>query len=215
MDNEILKTILIWAIPVLFAITFHELAHGWVADKLGDNTPRMLGRLTLNPIKHVSLLGTVVVPIVLFFFSGFIFGWAKPVPVNTRNLSKPRRDMALVAIAGPLSNLAMALIWGALMKLGFWLGNDVDKVWLPLFLMGQAGVLINVILFVVNIIPVPPLDGGRVLVCVLPGKYSYQLSKVEPYIFIVVAVLAVTGVLWHIIGPPIRILSNLILGLYL
>lgn len=198
---NIIQTISIWALPVLFAITFHEMAHAWAADRLGDSTARMLGRISANPLKHIDPVGTVVVPLVLLSLGGFVFGWAKPAPVNTRNLRSPKRDMALIAAAGPLSNLLMALIWALIMKIGMMLYQDLNWVGAPLTLMGQAGIAINVILFILNMLPLPPLDGGRVLSGVLPNQYADMLERVEPYGFFILIGLLVTGVLGIVLTP--------------
>lgn len=203
------------ALPVLFAITVHEVAHGWVARRLGDPTALMLGRLTLNPIKHIDPLGTILVPAVLLFTgSGFLFGWAKPVPVTPANLRHPEKDMAWVAAAGPISNLLMALLWAALIKLGLTFGQHFPAFLEPLLLMGQYGIIVNVVLAVLNILPIPPLDGSRVLAAFVPGPWAYQMSRFEAYGLIVVAVLIFTGVLGAIMGPPIRMLSRLIFTLF-
>ncbi|VAX01941.1 FIG004556: membrane metalloprotease [hydrothermal vent metagenome] len=207
------QRVAVWALPVLFAITVHEVAHGWVAKKLGDPTAMMLGRLTLNPIKHIDPIGTVVVPIVLMLMGGFIFGWAKPVPVTWENLKNPRRDMALVAIAGPLSNLLMAILWALIMKLGFVIAASMPSLAWPLIYMGGAGIAINAILMLLNLLPIPPLDGGRVLAGLLPGPWAWQLGRIEPYgLFILVGLLA-TGMLGTILGPPMRLFEGLLFGL--
>lgn len=207
------QVIAVWAIPVLFAITVHEVSHGWVAKQLGDPTAMMLGRLTLNPIKHIDPIGTVVVPLVLLMMGGFIFGWAKPVPVTYENLRKPKRDMALVALAGPMSNLVMAIGWALIMKLGFVLGDSMTWLAWPLIYMGQAGIVINAILMLLNLLPVPPLDGGRVLAGVLPGPWSWQLSRIEPYGLIIMVILLATGMLGKILGPPLKLMEGLLLSL--
>ncbi|HVA54598.1 MAG TPA: site-2 protease family protein, partial [Gammaproteobacteria bacterium] len=165
---NIIQLIIIWAPPVLFAITLHEVAHGWVARRFGDPTAQMLGRLTINPLKHIDPVGTIIVPVLLLVLhTGFLFGWAKPVPISPRNFKNPRRDMAIVAAAGPLSNLVMGIIWALVIRLGALLYPTLH--WIePLIYMGLAGVLINVALMVFNLIPLPPLDGGRVLVGLLP-----------------------------------------------
>ncbi len=191
------------ALPVLFAITVHEAAHGWMAARLGDGTAKMLGRVTLNPLKHVDLVGTLIVPIATFLLTGFLFGWAKPVPINGRNLHHPRRDMALVALAGPTANLVMAVLWGLVVQVGLSLWDASQWLALPLVYMGAAGVLINVILMALNLFPLLPLDGGRVLNALLPPAWSANFSRLEPYgLFILVAFLF-TGLLGAVLSPVI------------
>lgn len=205
--------IAVWALPVIFAITVHEVAHGWVANRYGDPTAKSLGRLTLNPISHIDVIGTIIVPGVLLALGGFLFGWAKPVPVNWRNLRNPKRDMVLVALAGPLSNLAMALIWAALMKIGFMVGNSADAISLPLIYMGYAGIFINLILMVLNLLPIPPLDGGRVVAGLLPHRLSHAFNQIEPLgLPILIAIMAM-GWLSKILGPPIYFLQTSIFQL--
>lgn len=201
LQFTIAQKIAIWALPVLFAITVHEVAHGWVASKFGDQTAKLSGRLTLNPIKHIDLIGTILVPLTMLFVSNFIFGWAKPVPVDARNLHHPRRDMAIVAFAGPLSNFTMAIIWALIAKIGFGLVDVQPWLGLPLTYMGQAGIMINVVLAVLNLLPIPPLDGGRVVTSLLPGKLAWYFSRIEPFGFIILVVLIFTGVLSSIIAP--------------
>jgi Zn-dependent protease len=196
-----IQQIAVLALPVLFAITVHEAAHGWVAGKLGDSTARMLGRVTLNPIKHIDPLGTVILPLAMYLMTGFLFGWAKPVPVDWRNLRNPRRDMALVAIAGPLANLLMALLWAVATRIGY--GMDESLAWLavPLIYMGIAGVMINSILMLLNLMPILPLDGGRVLAALLPRRLAFAYSRLEPWgLFIIVGLLA-TGILGSVLRP--------------
>lgn len=200
--------IAVWVLPVIFAITVHEVAHGWVASKLGDNTARSLGRLTLNPINHMDLVGTVIVPGVLLFLGGFIFGWAKPVPVNWNNLKNPKQDMVYVALAGPLANLLMAIGWGVLMKIGYMIGSNNEFVSLPLIYMGYAGVFINSVLMMLNLLPILPLDGGRVLAGLLPSKISNEFSKLERFGFPILIVIIAMGWLSNILGPPVYFLQS-------
>ena len=207
------QRIVAWALPVLFAITVHEVAHGWVARKLGDPTAMMLGRLTLNPLKHIDPIGTVLVPLALMMLGGFIFGWAKPVPMTWENLKNPKRDMALVAVAGPLSNLLMAIGWALIMKLGFTLGNQFAWLAWPLIYMGGAGITINAVLMLLNLLPIPPLDGGRVLAGLLPGPWAWQLSRIEPYGFMILLALLATGMLGKILGPMLGVVEMLLFSL--
>ncbi|ORU92824.1 MAG: peptidase [Cycloclasticus sp. symbiont of Poecilosclerida sp. N] len=200
--------IAIWVLPVIFAITVHEVAHGWVASKLGDNTAKNLGRLTLNPISHIDVVGTLIVPAVLLFLGGFMFGWAKPVPVNWINLKRPKRDMIYVAIAGPLANLLMAIAWGILMKIGFMLGSGNEFISMLLIYMGYAGIFINAVLMMLNLLPILPLDGGRVLAGLLPNEISYQYSKLERLGFPILIVIIAMGWLSKILGPPIYFLQT-------
>ncbi len=209
MELSLFQKIIIWALPVLFAITVHEVAHGYVAEKLGDKTARILGRLTLNPLKHIDMIGTVLVPLVLLFLGGFIFGWAKPVPINPRNFKNPRRDMALVSIAGPLSNFLMAIIWAVIMKFGLIMMGHGIKAGLPVMLMGQAGIMINLVLMFLNLIPIPPLDGSRVIAAMIPMKWLYYYDRIEPYGFVILILLIFTGVLGWIIGPGIMAIYKL------
>ena len=209
------QTVAIWALPVLFAITVHEVAHGWVARRLGDPTAYMMGRLTLNPLKHIDPVGTVAVPLMLIVLGSvtgnpFVFGWAKPVPVTWENLRHPKRDMALVAAAGPGANLMMALLWALLMKLGILLGEGAAWVALPLLYMGFAGITINLVLMVLNLLPLPPLDGGRVVAGLLPGRLSYQFSRIEPYGLVILLGLLFMGWLGYLLWPPVSLLQGLI-----
>lgn len=197
-------------LPVLFAITVHEVAHGWVAKQFGDPTAQRLGRLTLNPVKHIDPVGTLLVPgLLLLLKSGFLFGWAKPVPVTWENLRHPKRDMIFVAAAGPAANLLMALLWGVVAKLSTLTPPDWAWAATPMQLMGEIGIYINVLLMVFNLLPLPPLDGGRVAVGLLPGPWAWRLSRVEPYGFFILLGLMLTGMLWFIIRP----MTNLVEGL--
>ena len=198
---NIIQTIAIYALPVLFAITVHEAAHGYVARHFGDNTAAMLGRVTLNPFKHIDPIGTIAMPLFLYIVTqgAFLFGYAKPVPVNFGRLKNPRRDMILVALAGPASNLGQALLWGA----GYVLlqGAGMQE---PFFLgMCRAGVLVNVIMFVFNLFPLPPLDGGRVVTGLLPPKAAMAYSRIEPWGFFIVMGLVVAGVISNLWMRPL------------
>ncbi len=214
MENfTLIQKIAVWALPILFAITVHEVAHGWVANKLGDPTAKMSGRLTLNPIKHIDPLGTIAIPLILMWLGGFIFGWAKPVPVNWQNLKRPRRDIALVAIAGPGANLVMTFIWAGVLKLGLVLHPAGYNFAALLVYMGQAGVLINIVLMVLNLLPIPPLDGSRVLSSFVSPRAARVLAELEIYGFLILVLLLATGILGKIIGPPIFGLYRLIIQL--
>ncbi len=207
LDLNLVQKIAVWIVPVLLAITVHEVAHGWVASKLGDKTAFMLGRLTLNPLKHVDPMGTILIPgMLLLLQTGFIFGYAKPVPVTWQNLRNPKRDMALVAVAGPAANLLMAIGWALLMRVGLLLGEQG----MALIYMGVAGISINTILMVLNLLPLPPLDGGRVLTGLLPGPWAYRVSRIEPYGFFILIALLVTGLLGLILWPLISMVMALL-----
>ena len=207
LDLNLVQKISIWVVPVLLAITVHEVSHGWIARKLGDNTAFMLGRLTLNPLKHVDPVGTILIPgMLLLMQAGFLFGYAKPVPINWKNLRHPKRDMALVAAAGPGANLLMALGWALLIRLGLSLG----ETGMALILMGVAGITINIILMVLNLLPLPPLDGGRVMTGLLPGPLAYRFSRIEPYGFFILIGLLVTGVLGMVLWPVISMVMTMV-----
>lgn len=207
----LVQTVAVLALPLLFAVTVHEVAHGWVARRLGDPTAMMLGRLTLNPIKHIDPLGTLLIPaLLLIMHAPFLFGWAKPVPVTWQNLRNPKRDMALVAVAGPGANLAMALLWALVAKLGLVLAPAIGGLALPMVLMGKVGITFNLVLMVLNLLPLPPLDGGRILVGLLPGPLAWKVSRIEPYGFPILLVLLVTGGLAYLIVPPIGWFEHII-----
>ncbi len=208
-ELPILYQIFIWTIPVLFAVTLHEVGHGWVAYKLGDSTAKDMGRLTVNPLKHIDPMGTIAVPLITFFISGFIFGWAKPVPVNWNQLRNTKRDIALVALAGPAANLLMILFWLFIAKLCITSAEQGYLIANLFTLMAWAGIVINSLLMILNLFPLPPLDGSRVVFSLLPTKIAYQYSKLEPYGMIILVILLVSGILFKIIGPIISWVEQL------
>lgn len=209
-----LQTFFIAVIPVIFAITVHEVAHGWVALKFGDRTAQMMGRLTLNPIKHIDIIGTIIVPAVLFFLGGFLFGWAKPVPVTWQNLKNPKRDMAWVALAGPAANLLMIIFWGLIAKLGSTLAAKQALASAVMIGMSQVGIGINLALMLLNLLPIPPLDGSRVVTSLLPNRLGWQYNRLEPYGLIIIVVLYFTGILNKILFPMFIWLSQLLKTLF-
>ena len=191
--TDLIQTVLIYALPVIFAITLHEAAHGYIAQRLGDNTAAMMGRVTLNPFPHIDPVGTILLPLLLYFSTSgaFLFGYAKPVPVRFGNLHNPKRDMIWVALAGPASNLLQALLWGILLYA--LAGSGVtDRFFLE---MCRAGMLTNVVMFAFNLFPLPPLDGGRIVVGLLPWRQAVMFSRVEPWGFFIVMALVITGVI--------------------
>lgn len=202
---QLIQSIAIWALPVLFSITVHEAAHGYAARHFGDNTAYMLGRITLNPIKHIDPIGTILMPLLLLFTTSgaFLFGYAKPVPVRFGNLRNPKRDMIWVALAGPGANLVQALMWGFLFLVLS--GLEVSE---PYFLaVAKAGVTVNVVMFVFNLFPLPPLDGGRILVGLLPYQQAAAISRVEPWGFFIVMALVISGVLSSLWMRPLMSLT--------
>ena len=204
-DLSLVQKIAIWIPPVMLGITLHEVSHGWVASKLGDTTAKMMGRLTLNPLKHIDPVGTILIPgALLLLQAGFIFGYAKPVPINWRNLRQPKRDMAIVAAAGPMANLLMAMVWALLVRAGPLFGDTG----IALVYMGVAGVFINTVLMVLNLLPLPPLDGGRVMTSLLPGPLAYRFSRIEPFGFMILIALLITGVLGKILLPVINVVMS-------
>jgi len=208
------QAIILWGIPLLFAITVHEVAHGWVAYKLGDPTAKILGRLTLNPIKHIDLFGTIILPALTIWLGGIIFGWAKPVPITWRNLRHKRRDMALVALAGPGANLLMIFIWAVSIKLGLYLESQHITAGVIFEAMGKIGMSVNAILMVLNLLPIQPLDGGRVISSILPGKMAYYFDKLEPYGLIILLVFILTGILSFILTGPVQFIVLAIQSLF-
>jgi len=203
--TQLIQTVLIYALPVLFAITVHEAAHGYAARALGDNTAWMMGRVTLNPMKHIDLVGTILMPLVLYFATSgaFLFGYAKPVPVRFDLLRHPKRDMVWVALAGPGANLLQALLWGialyAMMAM-----NVSERFFLE---MGKAGMLTNVVMFAFNLFPLPPLDGGRIVVGLLPWKQAAWFARIEPWGFFIVMGLVVAGVVSTLWMQPVMRLT--------
>lgn len=211
--DALIQTIAIAAIPVLFAITLHEAAHGYVARHFGDMTAFQQGRISLNPLRHIDPLGTILLPLMTLWLGGILFGWAKPVPVNFSALRHPKQDMLWVALAGPASNLLMALFWGIWAKVA-WLSPD-SYFAEPLLEMAQIGIKINIILFVLNLLPLPPLDGGRIAISMLPHRWAMRLAGIEPYGMFILIGLAITPVLAWLLTPPVIgmiTLINLIFG---
>ena len=205
-----IQLITIAIIPLLLAIVVHEVAHGWVARQLGDDTAYLMGRLTLNPLKHIDPIGTILVPLILILTVGFAFGWAKPVPVNFNNLRNRRRDTALVAVAGPFANLLMAIAWALIAKLASLLPDSIAMLTSPLILMSMFGMVINAILMVFNLIPIPPTDGGRIATSLLPPRLGYQLSRVEPYGFFIILALLLSGIIWKLLDIVVQTVMQLI-----
>lgn len=202
--------LLLAAIPIIFAITLHEVAHGWVAKLFGDDTAYRLGRITLNPLAHIDIFGTILLPAVLFFSTGVIFGWAKPVPVHFGNLRNPRKDSVYVALAGPMANLLMALFWAILhLSMSLFQNGEVTN---SLAIMAQYGVAINISLMVFNLIPILPLDGGRIAEGLLPYKLAHEYGKLESFGLYIVIILASTGALGSIVSPIVSFCSSLLIG---
>ena len=202
MDTtNLIQIVSVYAIPVIFAITLHEAAHGYAAKYFGDSTAYMMGRVTLNPFSHIHLVGTILLPLLLYFSTNgaLLFGFAKPVPVDFGNLRHPKRDMVWVALAGPASNLVQAIVWALLYVVYTDFGVS-EKFFLA---MCKAGVLSNVVMFAFNLFPLPPLDGGRIVVGLLPWKQAYQFSRIEPYGFYIVMALVITGVVNHLWLDPV------------
>jgi len=212
-ELDIMQKIAVWTLPVLFAITVHEVAHGWAASKLGDQSAKMLGRLTLNPLKHIDPIGTILVPATLLILGGFVFGWAKAVPVNERNFKHPARDMAWVAMAGPASNFIMAILWAIVGKIGLELQVSNPDIGQFMLYSGVAGVSINLILMVLNLLPIPPLDGSHVLSAFLPKPWAWQFKRIAPFGFIILVTLMIMGILGPVLMGPFTYFQEMIYGL--
>jgi Zn-dependent protease len=218
MEFNLLQTLAIYALPVIFAITLHEAAHGYVARHFGDNTAYMLGRVSLNPVRHIDMVGTILLPLLILVTSkllgsdGILFGWAKPVPVNFSALRHPKRDMLWVAAAGPLANLLMAMLWALTLK--FALITPLNVFSLPLSLMAEAGITVNLVLMVLNLLPILPLDGGRIAVSLLPNRLAYSYSRLEPYGFPILLLLLFTNTLGIILNPPLLLSMHLIESIF-
>ncbi|MEI2415552.1 site-2 protease family protein [Orrella sp. JC864] len=214
--TDLIQTIVLYAIPVVFAITLHEAAHGYVARMFGDPTAAQAGRITLNPVRHIDPVGTILVPLGILLMSrilggpALLFGWAKPVPVDWGRLHRPKRDMLWVAAAGPAANLFMAILWAIGLRLMFESGTR-SGFW---FDMGLIGIQINLVLMALNLLPIPPLDGGRIVFSLLPSRMAWQYSRIEPYGLIIVVVLLVSGVLWTLL-EPVMALGRAVVGWFL
>ncbi|KRC70033.1 Peptidase family M50 [compost metagenome] len=210
--NDIIQTIAVYAIPVIFAITLHEAAHGFVARMLGDPTAYQAGRVSLNPARHIDPVGTLLVPVAILLASkllgspGMLFGWAKPVPVDFGRLRRPKKDMLWVALAGPAANLFMAILWALSLRLFMETGLQ-ESFW---FEMAMAGVNVNLVLMALNLLPILPLDGGRILFSLLPNRLAWQYSKIEPYGLVIVVILLVTDVLWLLMRPVLGLGTTIV-----
>lgn len=202
-ELTLVQRIAVWALPLIFAVTVHEAAHGWVADRLGDPTARQLGRITFNPLPHIDLVGTILVPVLMLTFTGFLIGWAKPVPVSVARLHSPKRDMAIVAAAGPGVNLLMAIGWSLVLLLAHSLVHAAQAIALPLLLMSVAGVFVNLVLMAINLMPVPPLDGGRILTGLLPTPAARVFARIEPFGMFILIALLISGLLGRVLAPMV------------
>lgn len=211
--ESLIQTITVYALPVLFGITLHEAAHGYVARMFGDPTAYQAGRVSLNPIRHIDPVGTIVVPLVLLFSTklmggaGMLFGWAKPVPVDWGRLRRPKQDMLWVALAGPASNLVMAVIWAIGLRLMAESGASAQSFWVQMCI---AGININLVLMALNLFPLPPLDGGRIVFSLLPHALAWKYARIEPYGMVILIVLMLTGVLWVALGPLLSVGQSIV-----
>jgi Zn-dependent protease len=211
MELTLIQKITVSAIPIIFAITVHEAAHGYAAKYFGDLTAEKMGRITLNPIKHIDMIGTIILPALTLMLGGILFGWAKPVPVNFANLNNPKKDMLWVAAAGPASNFMMAIFWVLVLKYS---ASAPEAAAFFLLEMSKVGIMINLVLMVLNLLPLPPLDGGRIAVSLLPMDLAVKLSQLERYGFIILIILLFTGILGSIISPIIGFFGQLILSIF-
>lgn len=206
MELSLIQQIAVWIIPILLAVTLHEASHAWVAYKLGDPTAKLLGRVTANPIPHIDPIGTIAVPLLLGITTqfSFLFGWAKPVPISPINFKNPKRDNAIVALAGPMSNLLMCFLWASVMKVVLVSHTTASLMMVFLLFTAKAGIMINLILFLLNMIPIPPLDGSRIVASFLTGKTAYYYDKIEPFGFFILLALIITNILGYILTPAFR-----------
>ena len=209
-ELSLIEKIVVAAVPIIFAITVHEVAHGWVASKLGDPTAKLAGRLTLNPVRHIDPVGTIAVPLIMIALTPFAFGWAKPVPVDWRNLKQPRRDMALVAAAGPGANLIMLALWTLLLSVLFATDNPVSYMSTLLIEMAQVGIIINIVLIALNLLPLPPLDGSRIVTAFLSPAAAQKYNVLERWGLPILVVLIFTGVLGKILHPLIGFMLSIV-----
>lgn len=217
--SAIIQGIAVWILPVVLAITGHEVAHGWMAKQFGDNTAEGQGRLTLNPLKHVDMFGTIILPLSMLVaswalgsFNAFIFGWAKPVPVDIRKFKRPRKAMMVVALAGPMANLLMAVLWAMIGRLGIAL-TEIEFVSAPFIAWAKAGIHINLILALLNMLPIPPLDGSRVVSGLLPDYWAWRYNQLERYGFIILIVLLATNALGYLLAYPMYYIQQLFFSL--
>lgn len=211
MELTLIQKIAVSALPIIFAITVHEAAHGYVAKYFGDLTAEKMGRITLNPLKHIDPLGTIILPALTLMLGGILFGWAKPVPVNFANLRNPKKDMLWVAAAGPASNFVMAVFWALVLNFSMSVPENIAFFLLE---MSKVGIMINLVLMVLNLLPLPPLDGGRIAVSLLPMDLAMQLSKLEKYGFFILMALLFTGILGKIISPIINFFAQIVLSIF-
>ena len=209
-ELSLIEKIVVAAVPIIFAITVHEVAHGWVASKLGDPTAKLAGRLTLNPVRHIDPVGTIAVPLIMIALTPFAFGWAKPVPVDWRNLKQPRRDMALVAVAGPGANLIMLALWTLLLSVLFATGNSFSYMSTLLIEMAKVGIIINIVLIALNLLPLPPLDGSRIVTAFLSPAAAQKYNVLERWGLPILVVLIFTGVLGKILHPLIGFMLSIV-----